>query len=202
MSAVKKKINKQLSELDQKVIVFIDDIDRLERDFMRMLLRMIRLNADFENVIYLLAFDKHVVEYNLNEPNVLNETSVIRGSDYLEKIIQVSFDLPQPSPQLITNLLRDEISKILSSLKTRKIADQRFEKIWDHGFNKHFTNRRQIKRYVNGLQLTLKPVAQQSRSEWIFLSLNFFAYFIPTSIKVSPKKVNKIWFATMNTTTV
>ena len=49
---VKKKINELLSQLDQKVIIFIDDIDRLERDFMRMLLRMIRLNADFSNVTY------------------------------------------------------------------------------------------------------------------------------------------------------
>jgi hypothetical protein len=53
------------------------------------------LNADFSNVTYVLAFDRLVVEKYLDEENG------IRGRDYLEKIIQVSFDIPEPEPETI-----------------------------------------------------------------------------------------------------
>jgi predicted KAP-like P-loop ATPase len=92
---LKEQLDKLLPELNQRVVVFIDDIDRLERDVLRLLFRMVRLNADFSNVTYVLAFDRLVVEKYLDEENG------IRGRDYLEKIIQVSFDIPEPEPETI-----------------------------------------------------------------------------------------------------
>ena len=80
----KQAINKLLLDLGRRVVVFVDDMDRLERDSLRMLFRTIRLYADFACVTYLLAFDRLVVETNLDEPGG------IRGRDYLEKIVQVS----------------------------------------------------------------------------------------------------------------
>ena len=156
MPNVKKKINELLSQLDQKVIIFIDDIDRLERDFMRMLLRMIRLNADFSNVTYVLAFDRFVVERNLDEENG------IRGRDYLEKIIQTSFEIPKPEPQTIHDIFGAKMAVVLTSIKTTRPLDRhRWGNVFHSGFKEHFKTIRNINRYMNGLWLTLTPVAEE-----------------------------------------
>ncbi len=155
LSELKAQLDKLLPELNQRVVVFIDDIDRLERDVLRLLFRMVRLNADFPNIIYVLAFDRIVVERNLDEENG------IRGRDYLEKIIQVSFDIPEPEPETIHHILFAEMDAVLASIKTRPLDQHRWGNVFHSGFKEHFRTIRHIKRYANGLRLTLAPVAKE-----------------------------------------
>ncbi|GAB4520914.1 MAG: KAP family P-loop domain protein [Haliangiales bacterium] len=152
---LKAELDKLLPDLDQRIVVFIDDIDRLERDVLRLLFRMVRLNADFPNVTYVLAFDRSVVERNLDEENG------IRGRDYLEKIIQVSFDIPEPEAETIHRILFAEMDTVLNSLETRPLDKHRWGNVFHSGFKEHFRTIRQIKRYSNGLRLTLAPIAQE-----------------------------------------
>ena len=53
---------------------------------MKQLFTVIKAVADFPNIVYLLAFDEEIVANTLGKS----------GKDYLEKIVQVSFDLPLP----------------------------------------------------------------------------------------------------------
>ncbi|MFO0726474.1 MAG: P-loop NTPase fold protein [Myxococcota bacterium] len=152
---LKLELDKLLPELEQPVVIFIDDIDRLERDALRLLFRMIRLNADFPNITYVLAFDRLVVERNLDEENG------IRGRDYLEKIIQVSFDIPEPEPSTTHRILFGEMDAVLDALRTRPHDQHRWGNVFNSGFKEHFRTIRHIKRYANGLRLTLAPVSQE-----------------------------------------
>lgn len=155
LPVIKQELNQLLSGLGQRVVVFIDDIDRLERDTLRMLFKVIRLNAGFSNITYVLAFDRSVVERSLDEENG------IRGRDYLEKIIQVSFDIPEPEPVALQGMLFREMDAVLEGLKTRQFDESRWGNLFHSGFKEHFRTIRNIKRYVNGLRLTLAPVAQE-----------------------------------------
>ena len=67
------------------MIVFIDDIDRLEPDVTRLMFRMIRLTANLPYLIYVLSFDRMLVEKKLDD-----DKRDIHGRDYIEKIVQVS----------------------------------------------------------------------------------------------------------------
>jgi predicted KAP-like P-loop ATPase len=58
---------------------------------MRLIFRLIRLNADFINTRYILSFDRKVVE------KALDGEQGTSGREYLEKFIQVPFDLPLPN---------------------------------------------------------------------------------------------------------
>lgn len=152
---IKANLDKLLPELNRRVVVFVDDIDRIEPDVLRLLFRTVRLNADFPNVTYVLAFDRLVVERNLDEEKG------IRGRDYLEKIIQVSFDIPDPEPETIRRILSAEIEAVLNCLETRPLDEHRLHNVFHSGFKEHFRTIRHIKRYSNGLRLTLAPVAQE-----------------------------------------
>lgn len=72
--------------MDQRIIVLIDDIDRLRREEVRELVKLVRLTGDFPNIVYVLAFDRKRVELALGDDD---ET----GRAYLEKIVQVGFDV-------------------------------------------------------------------------------------------------------------
>ena len=53
----------------------------------RDIFKLVRLTANFPNIIYIVAFDRNRVEKALAEQG-------LPGRDYLEKILQVAFDLP------------------------------------------------------------------------------------------------------------
>lgn len=96
---IKNKISNKLLGLPGKFIVFIDDIDRLNKKEIKLLIQLIKAVFDFPNVIYILSFDKEIVADALS-----NEQS-INGSQYLEKIIQLSLDIPEIEKENLYNYL-------------------------------------------------------------------------------------------------
>ena len=87
----KDQIVRKLSELDTKIVVAIDDIDRLSENEIIAVFQLVKVLADFPNTIYLLAFDYDVVV------RALSKVQQGDGKEYLEKIIQVPFEIPSPN---------------------------------------------------------------------------------------------------------
>jgi len=90
------KVNRALSELDKPIVIVLDDIDRLSTNEIRDVFKLVRLTASFPKIIYVLACDRLRVEQALQEQG-------ISGRDYLEKILQVTVDLPVIPEQVLTN---------------------------------------------------------------------------------------------------
>ena len=82
------KLIKVLKEISKPITVILDDIDRLSSDELQSILKLVRVTGNFPNIVYVLSFDKNRVIKTLNDNN-------IDGQDYLEKIIQIPFDIPQ-----------------------------------------------------------------------------------------------------------
>ena len=85
----KRKVIDALSSQSQKLIVIIDDIDRLNNEQIRLIFQLVNSLAGFPNMIYLLSFDREVVARALSDEQKCN------GEEYLEKIIQVPFEVPE-----------------------------------------------------------------------------------------------------------
>ena len=91
----KGKVTKALENFPKTIIYFIDDIDRLSDEEVVFLFRLIKSIADFPNVIYILSYDYDVVT------DALNRIQRGKGDKYLKKIIQVPFDVPRPSQEIL-----------------------------------------------------------------------------------------------------
>ena len=61
LSAVKSELNILLRDIDTKIIIVIDDIDRLNNTEIRQIFQLVKSLADFPHTIYLLSFDKNVI---------------------------------------------------------------------------------------------------------------------------------------------
>src|SRR5262249_5908194 len=99
--AQRAKIEHALHELGKRVVIVIDDIDRLEVGEIRDVMRLVRLTADFPGVRYLLAFDRARVEKALGEGG--------EGRAYLEKIFQVTIHVPEIRQDDLIQFLLEEL---------------------------------------------------------------------------------------------
>lgn len=64
------ELNDLLITLNKKVIVFIDDFDRLQATEIMEVLKLIRNTAGFKNFIYIVAFDKQYLIESLKNINI------------------------------------------------------------------------------------------------------------------------------------
>ena len=61
------RIESVLEEEKKRVVILIDDIDRLEKNEIHAVFRLVKLTADFKYTAYVLAFDKEMVSSALQE---------------------------------------------------------------------------------------------------------------------------------------
>lgn len=151
---LKKDLNQLLAEHGKNIIILIDDIDRLDKEGMRLIFRLIRLNADFINTRYILSFDRKVAE------RALDEEQGISGREYLEKFIQVPFDLPLPNHKIIADILSKEIQKIIPPAAKMDLESYRGNKLCENFFL-FFSTLREVKRYSNSFLLTMPQINEE-----------------------------------------
>ena len=60
IQAAKNKVRDQLMTLEKPLLVIMDDVDRLPPDEIRLLFQLVKINADFPNLVYLLCFNRGV----------------------------------------------------------------------------------------------------------------------------------------------
>lgn len=105
----KEKISSQLKKENRHLIVFIDDLDRLNNREIHTVFRLIKQVADFENVIYLVAMDFDRVASALGSNNSY-------GSRFIDKIIQIPITLPKLQQADLLRELRRMLDELMKEL--------------------------------------------------------------------------------------
>ena len=149
------KIEQALAALDKPIVVVIDDIDRLTTSEIRDIFKLVRLTANFPNVIYLVAFDRVRVEEALAEQG-------IPGRDYLEKILQVGIDLPAVPAHVLNKQIFQAIDNALSAVNNKGPFD---ENVWPDVFMEVIRpllrNMRDVRRYAAAVHGTVRDLDGQ-----------------------------------------
>lgn len=136
----KRSICEKLKKRNQKILIVIDDIDRLSKDEILSIFRMVKSVADFPNVIYLLSFDRQLV------CDIIGEIQNCDGKDYLEKIIQYDVDLPAPDPQGVLSIFSSKVDPLIEVPNSIPFDKDRWSKIYSHYIRAKLTTpRRAIK---------------------------------------------------------
>ncbi len=180
------KLRKELIKQGKKIVVVIDDIDRLTGPEIKQILRLIRVNGDFPNMIYVLAFDRLVVE------NLLSSDNEISGKDYLEKIVQVNLQLPTAKDEQIKQLLEQEMNMIKQGLpedlwkyfeRSKFGLESNMTTVLGPMCGPMFKNIRDVKRFVNSLNFKLQQVCNKEQilvNPVDFAALEAIRLFVPT----------------------
>ncbi len=147
----RKAINTILKEAKTKVIIMIDDIDRLNNLEIQSIFRLVKLTADFNNTIYVLAFDDKRVAESLSSQYPMG------GQDFLEKIIQVPLRLPKAQKSALKNYTIKHLNRVLEFYKIDIHEDEiyRFVSLFDKYYLPYLDNPRVAVRYANSIQFSI-----------------------------------------------
>ena len=152
---VKDDITKALSKLEEPIVVVIDDIDRLTKIEIREIFKLARLTASFPNIIYLLAFDRERVEQALSEDG-------ISGRAYLEKIVLLSFDVPQAQWKPFQSRISAELDHILALITNTTFDEDRWDYlVYPKVIMPLLSTIRDVKRYFISTKQTIKNLGDQ-----------------------------------------
>ena len=67
IETLKDRIESILKESQKKLVIFIDDLDRLDKSEIYSIFRLVKLNADFANTTYILSFDEKMVSAAISD---------------------------------------------------------------------------------------------------------------------------------------
>ena len=149
------EIEKALAATNKRFVVFIDDIDRLEQDEVRDVVRLVRLVADFPRVSYLLAFDRQRVE------EALGRGDAAVGRDYLEKIVQVSHPLPIPDRQVLRQIATGALDTVIDGSKARPLDETYWRRVFLPVIDPLLRTPRDVVRYSNGVRGALRALGEE-----------------------------------------
>ena len=114
ISTLKNEIEEILYQTDKKIIVVIDDFDRIQGEEIFNLLKLIGIIANFPNIVNIVAYDKEYILSNLNMYfESIKETN--NAEKYIQKIIPFEFPLPQISYTKMQKLFNVEFKKIIEN---------------------------------------------------------------------------------------
>ncbi|MGH8994438.1 MAG: KAP family P-loop NTPase fold protein [Acidimicrobiales bacterium] len=149
------ELKKELSKLDSRLVVVLDDVDRLRPDEVRDIIRLVRLVGDFPNTIYLLAFDRRRVE------ECLGEGDLQRGRAYLEKIVQVAYDVPIARDPDLTTLFLDGLLPLVGASTTGPLRGDDWQNVFAFVIKPLLESPRDVRRYLQSLPMTIQMVGDE-----------------------------------------
>lgn len=176
LSIVKRELNDLLKEIDTKLIIVIDDIDRLNNTEIRQIFQLVKSLADFPNTIYLLSFDKDVVI------NALKKVQEGSGNEYLEKVVQVPFEIPQISIREVENFLFKKLDELIKDIPEQRWDQTYWGNVYYSGLKHLFKNIRDVNRYLNSLTFGFHLVKEEV-NPIDFIAITAIQVFMPNLYK-------------------
>jgi len=158
LKTLKKEINDIIIEKDIRLYIFIDDIDRLlsAKEIVEIL-KLVNLNADFKNTIFLLAIDKALVS------EIISKKYNQKGGNYLDKIIQIDYTLPKLTDDELKENFIEEIKNVLQDTGVQQETGEVWflERAWNDGLKNYFKTLRDNYRFSNALRLRLRSIYKE-----------------------------------------
>jgi len=155
IALLKKKVIEALSEYPGKIVIVIDDIDRLPNEQIRLIFQLITSVADFPHTVYLLSFDKKVVV------NALKETQQCDGDEYLKKVIQVPFEVPYISHTKIQNIFLERITDLHLNIENEPWGEQHWQQVYSNCISPFIKTLRDVNRLLNLIEFKYPPLANE-----------------------------------------
>lgn len=174
---LKRRLSDALRQQERHILVLVDDIDRLTPDDLRQLFKVIKALADFPNVVYLLAFDREVAV------KALSDDKGISGEAYLEKIVQVPFELPAVDKTSLRKALFKKLDQVLDGSPGAQFDSVYWGNVYYEGIDSLIRVPRDIVRLINTLSVTYRAVRGEVNPV-DFIAIESIRVFLPDVYKI------------------
>ncbi len=121
--ALRSDIERALKALSRKIVVIVDDLDRIAPAEVASMVQTIKAVADFPDVIYVISYARSTIAHALK-----TNLGVDDGFAFLEKVVQIEVELPPAPARRLQALAVTQIRQTLVGV-TALGADQ--QKDWE-----------------------------------------------------------------------
>ena len=169
LTDAKDKAANVIADMPLPVVVIIDDLDRLDSADLLAVLRLVRVTANFKNLVFIVAYDK---EYVIQ---TLGKAGIQEGEQFLKKIFPLEICLPSFEAFVMANHLYNELERGLN--KNAEMLHQLefpvFRGILNHNISFYLPTFRDVKRFTNQFCLNISSFVTTNQIEEINV-LDFF----------------------------
>lgn len=138
-----KDISEQIKRIQKKIVIFIDDIDRLEGTEMAEVFQLVRNASNFPHMYFVVGYDKKYVV------DTLQGVYGVHKLLYTEKILQEEYALPRMTEQDIFDALKGLFEKVLCEKDLAQLQVSSWASLREINICNYFKNLRDIKRFGN-----------------------------------------------------
>lgn len=148
LQARRDRVVTALGKLQQPIVIFMDDMDRLLPAEVFQMIRLVKAVAEFPGVAYVLCYDHTYLE------EALQREGIAKSASYLDKIIQVRLTLPRLDSSKKDALVMREYNRLPGAARHEDFPDRqaRFLELYHHGLRSLFETPRDIVRIFNRLR--------------------------------------------------
>lgn len=139
LESLKSDLENALKHIKDPIIVIIDDLDRLGATEIMEVMKIIRNSANFSNIRFIAAYDRDYVTNAIK--------NLTASENYLEKIFQIEYVLPNFDIQKLENYLFKKLSFVEEKYEL-ELCFASYKAAFEE-----LTNIRDIKRFVNMFQI-------------------------------------------------
>lgn len=169
--SLKDTIKESFAALKKRVLVIIDDFDRLSKEEILEVLKLIDGNAAFANLIFLTAYDKEQIN------RVLGDTYKTPDACFIDKFFDVEFAIPFRPYIYIAKYIEETLCKQLGISDGEREDIRCVVKYQETIFKEYIPTHRDAKRYINQVVLDFKSIrGEVSVSDFLLLQLVKYRY--------------------------
>lgn len=151
----KNKVIQLLEDQPNRILVVIDDIDRLNNEQIRYIFQLITSVAKFPKLTYLVVFDKEIVV------EALKGVQSGYGQDYLEKIIQMPIQIPDIQRSDLRKVLTEQLEQIKTEFNDVGFNERHWKQCYDTCVEPFITHLRDVYRLCNALRFKLSSISSE-----------------------------------------
>lgn len=161
LEEVRNEVRSDLQSLSRPLLVIIDDLDRLTPTELAEQFQLVKANADSSNIVYLILCDRAVVADHIEKV-----ISGAVGQQYLEKIVQLPFDVPVVEQKRLDGMLFEGLDGLLSgSSPVSRFNKQRWGNLYMGALRPFFATPRNVNRFLSTLSFHLTLLGRDGSLE-------------------------------------
>jgi predicted KAP-like P-loop ATPase len=155
LDKIRARIEEFLLIKDRRIVISIDDLDRIKDNEIEAVFKLVKLSANFNYTAYVLAFDENMVAAVLDENYGYGNQET--GRSFIEKIAQVSLPLPKADTLSLREVCITGVHEAIqqADIQLTEGQSKRFVKNFITGLEIRLQTPRRAKRYINALIFAL-----------------------------------------------
>jgi predicted KAP-like P-loop ATPase len=155
VASVRKEIERTLRDQTDRIVVILDDLDRLQPQELLQVFQVVKAIANLPKLIWVLSFHREAVTKGLTEARVHDP------DQYIEKIVQSVWTLPAPDRLGVSKLTGKVIDQLLAETPPELWQNDRWISLYFDGLRDLIRTPRDVKRLANALRPCYPPVKSE-----------------------------------------